>query len=629
MKTAVILYESSQLAVLDDLIAKRSRGDVAPLIVSLDAEIDFALEKRGVPFISGKTLQNRTAPTTYVRAEEIIREICTNSALSFFQYRGVSLLESLRFSIHVYLLRLFYFMDVIERLLEGGYDITRLVVPVSAVVASKTSDPLAGEESLAAYEAACLIAEKRGVQCERYDVVSASLQFNSRLQGWMFALKRASFGLALSFLNALMSVRPRRSLRILGSDYWRSFGPILQQLPEAELILLDRSEALRAGFKNIWRHKIQFVHISQFLTRKGKRRALDHAKKCREEWAAVKDGVLQSVDLSFCGVHLFSTLDRVMTHSIEAAIPHIVCDAEGSYAMYECLSPDAVLLRASASRQRHFSILPLVARQVGIPALEVQHGGEYLGTGSGTREHAAYFLATYGPLVCEEFRSLGYEKERLLPIGSPRFDAYMRDVPKSVSREKGGDFIVLSNTPTMDVNERYGTYSVEEYFKTLGKAFRAVPGAKLKITSRSATVRAAFLEEARARGLAGVNYESVGITPLPELFRQADIFVCSYSTVVYEALLYRLPVILAAFAPVEKMMADFHFSHFEKAGALLIAHSPEELSAMLQKLSADVDARARMSAAAWEFMQKNFSFDGRASERIAELVRKWSKRVSA
>lgn len=628
MKTAVILYEISQLVLLDGLMAKRGEGGAAPLIVSLDAEIDFALEKRGIPFISGKTLQNRTAPATYVRAEEIIRGICTNPALSFFQYRGVSLLESLRFSIHVYLLRLFYFIDVIGRFLERGYGITHLVVPVSVVFASKTSDPLAGEESLAAYEAARLVAESRGIQCERYDIVSASLQLSGRVREWVFALKRASFGLALSFLNVLMNLRPHRPIRMLGSDYWRSFGPILQKLPEAELVLLDRSEALRAGLRNIWRHKIQFVHISQFLTRKGKRHALAHAKKCKEEWATVKKGVLQSVDLSFCGVHLFDALDRIMTHAIEVAIPDIVCDTEGTYSMYGRLSPDAVLLRASASRQRHFSILPLVAQQVGIPALEVQHGGEYLGTGSGTREHAAYFLATYGPLVCDEFRALGYEKERLLPIGSPRFDAYMRAVPKSVSREKGGDFIVLSNTPTMDVNERYGTYSVEEYFNTLGKAFRAIPDAKLKITSRSATVRAAFLEEARARGLVGVNYESVGITPLPELFRQADIFVCSYSTVVYEALLYRLPVILAAFAPVEKMMADFHFSHFEKAGALLIAHSPEELSAMLHKLSSDADARARMSALAWEFMQKNFSFDGRASERIATLVRKWSKRVS-
>ena len=366
------------------------------------------------------------------------------------------------------------------------------------------------------------------------------------------------------------------------------------------------------------------MHIEQFLSGKGSRRALAHAKECEKKWMAMRKEFLSSLDLSFCGVSLASTAERILTHLIKTAVPDIIRDIEGAYAMYEYLSPDSVLLRASASRQRHFSVLPLVAREVGIPALEVQHGGEYLGPGSGTRRHAAYYFATYGPLVCDEFRALGYEEERLLPVGSPRFDAYVQDAQKASVHKKGASLTILSNTPTMDISERYGTYSIEEYFKTLGDATREILNARLLVASRSTTVRAAFLEEARARGLVGVDYESVGTTPLPKLFVQTDIFVCSYSTVVYEALLYRLPVILAAFAPTEKMMADFHFGHFE-SGALLIAHSPEELSTMLQKLSADPEARARMSSAAEAFMREQFSFDGHASERIAALIRNWKK----
>ena len=72
MKTAIVLYEPQQLASLDALIETWSAGDEKPTVVSLDAEIDFALEKRGMPFVSGKTLQNRTTPATYVQAYEII-----------------------------------------------------------------------------------------------------------------------------------------------------------------------------------------------------------------------------------------------------------------------------------------------------------------------------------------------------------------------------------------------------------------------------------------------------------------------------------------------------------------------------------------------------------------------------
>lgn len=623
--TAVILYEPAQLASLDVLIAKLGE----PRIISLDAEIDYALLKRGMPFISGKTLQNRVATTSCIRADEIARGVCDNRELSFLRYRGVSLLDPLYLSIHIYFKDLFHYVDSIERFMESAPDVKCLIVPISATPVSKTSGPLAAEGIQIVLEAVRLVAEKRGIRYESHNILSASLQAKNRQQEWIFTFKRTLFGMALSLLNMFMLLRPRRPIRVLASDYWHSLAPVMHELPEAELILLDRKEALKAGFGNIWRYKMQFVHIGQFLSRAGKQKAHAHAKRCKEEWAAVHKEALASIDLTFLDVSFFSTAERIMTNLVETAVPDIILDIEGAYAMYGCLSPDTVLLRASVSGQRHFIILPLVAREAGIPALEVQHGGEYLGPGSGTRRHAAYYLATYGPLVCEEFRALGYEKERLLPVGSPRFDSYVQDAVKASTREKNPVLTILSNTPTTDIIERYGTYSVEEYFKALGGAAREIPNARLFIASRSMSVRAGFNEEARARGLAGVNYESVGTTTLPELFRQADIFVCSYSTVVYEALLYRLPVIIAAFAPVEKMMADFHFSHFAKAGALLIAHSQEELSDMLRELSADSGARERMSAAGWEFMQKNFSFDGHASERIAGLIRHWSKRAIA
>ena len=629
MKTAIFLYEINQLASLDALTAKYGGGGEAPIIVSLDAEIDFALEKRGATFVSGKTLQNRITPSAYTRAGEIIRALYDDKRMSFMNYKNVPLLDPLRFSTHVYLAPLFHYIDVIGRFVEGSSGVMRFVVPVRVVHVSKTSDALAVEESKMVYEAAYLAAEMMGILCDAYDMLSPALRVKGHWQAFVFATKRVLFGATLSFLNGLMALRPRRPIRVLASDYWRSLAPILHQMPEAEVVLLDRSQALQAGIKNIWRHKVRFMHIEQFLSGKGSRRALAHAKECEKKWMAMRKEFLSSLDLSFCGVSLASTAERILTHLIKTAVPDIIRDIEGAYAMYEYLSPDSVLLRASASRQRHFSVLPLVAREVGIPALEVQHGGEYLGPGSGTRRHAARFIALYGPLVCNEFRTLGYEKERLFAVGSPRFDAYVRTAERSITQERVSGLTIVSNTPTMDISERYGTYSIEEYFKTLGGAVRKIPDARLLIASRSTTVRASFLEDARTRGLAGVNYESVGTTPLTELFRRADIFVCSYSTVVYEALIYRLPVILTAFAPVEKMMADFHFSHFEKAGALLIAHSLEELSDMLQKLAANPEARARMSKAGWEFMQKNFSFDGHASERIAQLIRNWSKRTTA
>lgn len=623
-RTAIFLYEPEQLASLDALIAKWSTRNENPIIVSLDAEVDFALERRGISFVSGKMLQDRTAPSAYMRADKFTSDLCDSTSLSFLRYRGVSLLTPLRLSIHIYFIYLFYYLDVIERFMETSLDVERLVVPFSPVHVSKTSGSLAAEEVKVVFEAARLIAEMRGILCESHDTFPVSLEAKNRRQERMFMLKRTLFGAALSLLNAFMALRRRRHIRILASDYWRNISPILRELPEAETILLDRGQAMQAGLANIWRHKMQFMHIEQFLSRSGKQHADAYARECVEKWKAVSEEMLASVDLTFRGVSFFTTAERILSHIIKSVIPNVICDIEGTYTMYERFPPDAVLLRASVSGQRHFAILPLVAREAGVPALEVQHGIEYLGHGSGTLWHPAYFLATYGPLVTGEFRNLGYEEERLFSAGSPRFDEYVHAMPKDVARKKMAGITILSNTPTIDISARYGTYSIEEYFKALGDAVRETPDARLLIASRSISNRAVFNEEARTRGLANVRYESVGIAPLPGLFQQADIFVCGYSTVVYEALLYHLPVIIVAFSPVEMAMVDFHFSGFRDAGALHIAHSPEELRDMLQKLSSDHEARARMSTAGWEFMQKNFSFDGHASERIAKLIRNWS-----
>lgn len=626
MKTVIILYELEQLASLDALIAKYRTGDEEPTIVSLDAEIDYALEKRDIPFTSGKTLQNRIAPTSYLRADKLTHELCESETLSSFQYRNILLTKTLYFSIQVYFINLLYYIECIANFVEKATDIEILVVPAPSTPVSETSSFLAEHGVFVVVEAVRKVAESRSIAFEMVQSTPVSVRVGNKLEKYFFTYKRMLFGVGLSLLNAVISLCPRREIRILASDYWRNISSVLNELSEAELTLLDRSEVFKVGFSNIWRHKMRFIHIEQFLSNRARKEALRYAQECREKWLSVRTEALTPIDCMFCGVSLAPLCELIITRLIERALPRVVCDISGTYAMYERLSPDAVLLRASVSEQIHFIILPLVAREVGIPALEMQHGGEYLGPGSATRRHAAYYLAEYGRLVCDEFSDLGYAQERLFAIGSPRFDTYVRNATKASVRQTRKNLTILSNTPTMGIGGRYGAYSFEEYFKALGDAVRKIPKAHLLIASRSASINSIFSEEARTRGLESVDYKNVGNAPLLGLFKQADIFVCSYSTVVYEALLCRLPIIIVSFAPVEKMATDFHFSRFQEAGALRIAHSPEELSDILRKLSSDPEARVSMSEAGWEFMQKNFSFDGHASERIAKLIRNWQRK---
>lgn len=623
MKTAIILYELSQLASLETLLAKWSDGGAAPQVVSLDAEIDFALEKRGISFVSGKTLQNRTSPHAFMRHGKLAHEICESKTLSFLEYKNIPLLQSLRFSVSIYLLSLLYYIEVIARFVDSAEGIERFVVLEPTTTISATCGPLAEHEAFTVVEAVRHVAQSRGIAFELVQQTPISTRVNGIWQNRLFTYKRILFGAALSVMNTIISLRPRRKIRIVASDYWRNISPIFKELPEAELVLLDRSEALKMGFGAIWRHKVRFMHIHNFLSRRARREALQYAHACLAKWQSVRAQAWEGIDFMFCGVSLAPLCERIMTRLIAHAVPRILCDIEGTYAMYKKLTPQTVLLRASISGQTHFAILPLVATQMGIPSLESQHGIQYFGPGSMTTPHAARYIATYGTLVNEELKALGYESRRLLPFGSPRFDSYA--IVKSKTRSKDSSVTFLSVAPAVGAGEGFGTFSTEEYFAALGYAIRDIPNARLIISSRSGSYRRAFAQEAEARGLVGVSYENVSGTPLPQLFAQADIIICSYSTVAYEALLHRKPVVIVAFAPIERLMSDFHFSKFVQAGALAIAHSPEELASILAKLGESVIMREHMNEAAEAFMEKHFTFDGRASERIANRIRLWAR----
>src|SRR3989344_2711627 len=370
MKTAIFLYEMEHLASLDALLARFKDAR----IVSLDAEIDYALEKRGILCISGKTLQNRTAPAAYMRADEITRDMCEGEALSFLTYRNISFLEPIRFPIHLYFIRLLTYIDLIARAVEHIEGIERLVVLPPTGVVFSTSGFLAEHEAFAVVEAARLVAESQGIAFEAIQRTSVTLRAGNRLRNMLFMGQRALFAGAIGVLNRLMSLRPRRPIRIIASDYWRNIAPVLGVLPQAEVIMIDRKEALKAGWRNIWRHTMRFMHLTQFLSRKERRRALQNACDCQKEWQGVKSRAWPSVDFMFRGISLAPICERIMTRLVERAVPRVACDIAGAYAMYECLTPDAVWLRVSVSGQTHFSVLPLVARELGIPSLEPQHG---------------------------------------------------------------------------------------------------------------------------------------------------------------------------------------------------------------------------------------------------------------
>jgi hypothetical protein len=272
-----------------------------------------------------------------------------------------------------------------------------------------------------------------------------------------------------------------------------------------------------------------------------------------------------------------------------------------------------VLLRASVSGQTHFGVLAMVAKKLGVPAIELQHGLEYLGPGSISRAHAAEFLALYGPAIRRELEQVGYEPERLVDIGSPRFDIY-----KGISPQKNGTIVCIGSDITLGGSA--DAYDCEEYYAAF---FRSLPDTAKPVIKLRGSVREAFFREmiARVQGRFAPAIETT--RPLREIFKETQMVVSCYSTAVLEGLQCGIPTILFPTSEPDLVVGHYHFDRYVEAGAFTIAKDVGELGAALKVLGTDAayDARSRQIRS---FMAKEFCFDGKASERLAAYIRKLS-----
>ena len=601
------------------------------LIVPLGLEIEYALARDGTPFLSGRTYRP-TDTGRYLLSEEWAGEL-DSQKWQWFQYRGISLSRLFFFSIRHYTLYLLYYATILENLLVRHPAVRRLVVfpsshALQAVPAKTVSlvreQPLLREQLAVVVACARLIGAQRGIEVVIPQAPVSAKQV--RFHRFIFTLQRAFLELGIRIYNAGIGVlRPRGAPRILASDYWRNIEPILSQLPRGELMLFDRGEAFRAGVRNLWRFRIRLFNFNSFSIRGRKKARTETERVFEERWRNLRENGLSAYSSGTFSLRplLREAFEEIFTH----AVPLMLRDIDGAYAMLGALAPDSVFLRASTSLQTHFTILAQVARACGIPSLELQHGLEYLGPGSTSKRHSAEYIAVYGQVVQDEFVALGFPREKIPIVGSPRFDAYKNEISSpGQNRPSGKGLSVLCVGTAVGVESFYDDYDLEDYYRAIARALEKIPGSSVVIKLRPSPARESFYRSAIETIFARVPYTIAQYEPLPELFASADIVVSYYSTFVLEALKFSKPTIAFSVAPVETEMIRFHLTQYAGAGGLLTAYTQDELEEAFRSLAHDVALRDRLAERSKEVLARFHLFDGGASKRIVKLVERLARK---
>ena len=614
MKTGIFLYEPQQVERLSELplpVLGEERT-----IIACNAEVEFLLEKLDMSFQSARDLRPTPVSDRLILGGKIGHTVLTNPHMSFFTYKDIHLGDLYTPTLQFYLAIFLYYLDIVASAVEvDSYD--QIIVLDSLSLISPTGGLLHIFDLQMMVNAVRIVCEQKNIE---YSVHTFSGSRTIQSSG----TTRMLLGWGIGVLNTFvaLTVRPKK-IRILASENWKNIEPLMKELPESELLLLDRAESLKAGVRAIWANRMRFIHSEDFLSSAMKTKAKILSAEFLTNWKKISDIPELFEEATFRGYQLKPHLEKILSRIIETGGEKAIHDIEGIHALCARTKPDLVMVRAGVSAQTHFSVLCKVAKSLGIPSLEIQHGTLYFGPESYATERAAEYVAEYGPQVRADLKTIDYDDAHLFDVGSPRFDAYKETHAHKTWSEKTDTYRITAISPRVAPGFWTDSYAVFDYYKSMAQAIQPITNSFVTIKLRPVPAKDAFYREAIARAFKEVPHAIAQYEAITDIFATTDVIVSCYSTVLIESLLSGRPTIYfsGGLATYEFLAQSGENAAAISAGALLLVKTVPELTSVLQKFSTEETAVRTVTSAADTFMEDNYSFDGNSAKRLADVVR--------
>lgn len=608
-KELVVIYELKQLP---EVLAYLGAHPGAR-IVCLNFWIGRELRKRGVSFIALREFLDveSTEEEWWLLAQDIAREWYRLPAMKFFEYKGIRIGEALEPMMEAYLSKLFYYVRIYMAL-KDAYPEARFYIPAPLVQDAPTVGPLIFLERWTVVDAARMAGLGNVVQ--KKHVIPSKHMFPRT--AWKSLLVRV--------YNAIIDFAPRRGLKIYTSEYWSHIAPIITQMDDAELVLMESSELKNISWRQIFKHRIRIRHPAEATNESMKRAAIKRSVEFMGQWKAAGRAVNQFLIAEREGLDWSPVLEAceyLITYS-----SRVIADVDALRGILRDEKPYIILQRASiGGRQHHFFLMARVAAQLNIPSIELQHAGAYIDPRSVHSRIETDYLATYGTYTNSWYKRIGYAYERLIPIGSPRFDRaalpseQMLDKGRKLFERLGLNLerpVLLVAVPFSDATispTTLDSYELATFFKDIRTAQEHVLGLQILFKFRDYTHVGAtrkYLQE-----LFPADSAIAGNEDLFALLCASDAAVSGNSTVIYEALLAQKPLVLY---PWKRF--DTHHTQMY-ASAATLARSADELRTMTARIFEDPAYRDILLAQGRRFLE-GYSFDGRSAERMRTLLQK-------
>ena len=614
--TLFFVYETAHVPLLKE----RLEGGDKYTVVALDQELLSLLASEGIQAVALPDISRSPDGDRELleRTRAMAREWYTAPETSFLSHDDILLGEQYEVVALYYIQTLVYYVSVLSQALAHFPGARRVVVPQTHVQVSKTADPTAQHKENLPVDVLRLLCAQKGMPLE---VAPAPATLKGRGRALRRAISAAVARLVVRLGNMIVThTTAQRPIRLFSSDPWYRIAPFVRSMPDVELVMSRRSEFKNMGLKEAWRARARFHHGLDFKDADAAAAARKAAQDMRREWEALREKPAFSGAYVHEGIDFWPIARRMFDTILERAEDDIAT-IESTKRLFEHYKVNCVLLFAST--KGYNLVLSRVAERMGIPSIELQHA---LTNNEKSLVHCrlnSRYLASYGPLTNQMYESWGVSLERLVAVGSPRFDVYARPDLEAAQalRERlklGGEVAVLCNIPQIYLSLEYGNYTsweVYDYIKALACALGPLAVRPL-LRPKPGEWHQSFYHrketgELFSRGIM-VQNES-----MQALLWACDIVVSSSSTMVLEALLAHKPTVMY----VPKVL-DHDFDAFEESGAVRMARTKEELLEHVRSLAGSAGAREAQVRVADAFVERSFIIDGGSAGRVEALIRR-------
>ncbi len=604
----VIVHEVSQLSE----ILEYRRANLDTQIVCFDFWIERELKKKDIPCISLQDLMpsEDTEEGWWLLVQNVAREWYRLPAMKFFEYEDIRIGEALEPMMEAYLSKLLHYVRI-GIVFKKRYPGAKIYIPAPLVGDMSSAGPLSFFEQWAVVDAFRMVRVESEI-------------WGHRTTPRKHVFTRTFFkSFLIRAYNVVNGLAPPRSFKIFASEYWSHIAPVIEQMDEAELVLMESSELKKIPWRQILKHRIRIQHPADRTNWFMRRSAKVSAEEFLKKWKSVKKevaGYLSETRGEIDWTPVLEACEYLVTYSAR-----VITDIDALRKIMKEEKPGVVLQRASiGGRQHHFFLMARLASQLGIKSIELQHAGAIFDPRSIHSHLETSFLAAYGEIEKEGYSLNGYASERIISVGSPRFDQYRQNderfSEKKIETLKSLGFshlrkVLMVAVPAEQISLSplsFSSYDIGAFFLEMRHVRLVLPEAQFIFKFRQIYGTEgcqAYLQELFPEG----GIAMVDGDPYP-LICASDVVVSGNSTIMYEAMISRKPLVLSPWKTWDYNLALYGaVASYVRSGA--------DLAGVLEGIFSGNSHTQDVVNKQQLFMGRH-AFDGHSAERIVALLRR-------